>query len=156
MGYVESNLLPGEQIVQRGMIHWFIFVPGTLFFLIGLSFLGGESPVFGVFLILGAAIALLKALVTYVSTELAVTNKRVIVKVGLISRNTIELNHTKVESFNVNQSVLGRMFGFGTVTVNGTGGVRTPIPSISDPLQFRRSAMEQIEAAQRAAPQAQA
>ena len=110
--------------------------------------MGGEVAIFGVLLMLGVTIVLLKALVTYFSTELAVTNKRIIVKVDLISRNTIELNHTKVESFIVNQSVFGRMFDFGTVTINGTGSVRTPILSITEPLQFRRRAIEQIEAAQ--------
>jgi len=61
----------------------------------------------------------------------------------------VELNLTKVESFNVDQSILGRIFGYGTLTINGTGGIRTPIPSIVRPLEFRRAANEQIEQAQR-------
>jgi uncharacterized membrane protein YdbT with pleckstrin-like domain len=69
----------------------------------------------------------------------------IIAKVGLIRRSTIELNHQKVESMGIDQSIMGRIFNFGTLTINGTGGVRTPIPSISSPLEFRKKAMETIE-----------
>jgi len=145
MGYVDSNLLPGETVIQRGKIHWFIFVPGSVFLLIGLILSGGEAAAFGTLLIIGSAVVLLRAVLTFVGTELAVTSKRVIAKTGLISRSTTELNHTKVESFNVDQGLMGRLFGFGTVVVNGTGGVHTTIPNIIDPLEFRRKAMGQIE-----------
>ena len=74
--------------------------------------------------------------------------RSVIAKFGFIKRSTIELNHSKVESFHVDQSVLGRIFGFGTLHINGTGGGITPIPNISDPLGFRRKAMEAIDASQ--------
>lgn len=96
------------------------------------------SPV----LFLVGLVLLVRAWLIRVSTELAITTKRVIAKTGFIRRNTVELNHAKVESFNVNQGIAGRIFGFGTVSINGTGGVRTPIRTIKDPLQFRRKAME--------------
>jgi hypothetical protein len=63
-------------------------------------------------------------------------------------RHTVELNHGKVESFNVDQSIFGRIFDFGTVVVNGTGGGKTPIPNIDAPLDFRRRAMETIDRSQ--------
>jgi uncharacterized membrane protein YdbT with pleckstrin-like domain len=148
MSYVENNLMPGEYVAHQGTIHWFIFVPGAAFFLIGLSLSGSEVPGLGGLIIFLSLFSLLKALFTYIGTELAVTNKRVIAKTGLIRRNTIELNHAKVESFNVDQGIMGRIFGFGTVTVNGTGGVRTPIRAICEPLEFRRKAIEQMEEAQ--------
>jgi hypothetical protein len=60
----------------------------------------------------------------------------------------MELNHSKVESFHVDQSILGRIFGFGTLVVNGTGGGKTPVPNIDSPLEFRREAMQTIDASQ--------
>ena len=148
MSYVDSNLMPGERIVQRGKIHWIIFGPGIFFFLMGLLLSAADMGAFGTLVIIGSIIVLLRSFLTFISTELAVTNKRVITKTGFISRSTSELNHTKVESFNVDQSVTGRLVGFGTVVVNGTGGVRTGIRNISNPLEFRRIAMGQIEAVQ--------
>ena len=70
----------------------------------------------------------IEAWIARFSTELAVTTLRVIAKFGFIRRETIELNHVKVESFTIDQSVMGRILGYGTLTINGTGGIRTPIP----------------------------
>ena len=102
--------------------------------------------VFGVTAIIFAIYSLIKALITKATTELAITSKRVIAKFGLIRRNTVELNHSKVESLNVDQSILGRILGFGTLVINGTGGGKTPIPSIDSPLEFRREAMQVVDA----------
>ena len=150
MSYVDSNLMKDEKVVYKADIHWFIFVPGIVFFIIGIVlFSSGEEsggPVFGLFAILTAIFSLIKALITMATTELAITSKRVIAKVGLIRRYTVELNHSKVESFNIDQSIFGRIFGFGTLVINGTGGGKTLIPSIDNPLEFRRNAMELIDA----------
>lgn len=150
MGYVDRNLMSGEQIVYKGQIHWFVFVPGAVLVIAAIvlaaAFRGSEvGPFAGGLALLMGLFSLVKAFILKVSTELAVTSKRVIAKTGLISRNTVELNHNKVESFNIEQSILGRLFGFGTVIVNGTGGGKTPIPSIEAPLDFRRNAMETID-----------
>jgi len=146
IGSVDSNLSPNERVLATGKIHWFVFVPGFVFFVISLAFFAQkETAAIGTILIILAIYSLLKAFLAVISTELAVTSKRVIAKFGFIRGKTIELNHTKVESFNVDQGIFGRIFGFGTLTINGTGGIRTPIPSISDPLEFRRVASEQIE-----------
>jgi uncharacterized membrane protein YdbT with pleckstrin-like domain len=153
MGYVSGNLMPGEKIVYQAKIHWFIFVPGALLFVVGAALSSvkiqhGVGPIAGGIVVLVALYWLLKALVAKISTELAVTSKRVIAKTGLIMRHTVELNHGKVESFNVDQSIFGRIFDFGTVVVNGTGGGKTPIPNIDAPLDFRRRAMETIDQSQ--------
>lgn len=149
MGYIDKNLMTGEDIIYKANIHWFIFVPGVVIFAIGIYLFtldveGGTGPVLGFIAILIAIFSLIKALITKITIELAVTSKRVIAKVGLIRRNTVELNHSKVESFNIDQSVFGRIFGFGTIIVNGTGGGKTPIPSIDSPLDFRREAMQTL------------
>lgn len=153
MGYVSGNLMPGEQVVYQAKIHWFIFVPGALLLVVGIALSSvkiqhGVGPIAGGIVLLVALYSLLKALVAKISTELAVTSKRVIAKTGLVMRHTVELNHGKVESFNVDQSIFGRIFDFGTVVVNGTGGGKTPIPNIDAPLDFRRRAMETIDQSQ--------
>jgi uncharacterized membrane protein YdbT with pleckstrin-like domain len=117
-------------------------------FLFGVDKSGGVGAVLGTIAVLLAIFSLIQALITRASTELAITSKRVIAKMGLIKRNTVERNHSKVESFNVDESILGRILGFGTLIINGTGRGMTPIPSIESPLEFRRNAMEAIDASQ--------
>lgn len=153
MGYVTNNLMPDERVLHVGKIHWFVFVSGTVMLLIAIGLFradleGGMVQVFGVILFILAMINLINAFIFKISTELAITSKRVIAKVGFISRSTIELNHKKVESFIVDQSIFGRIFGFGTIVVCGTGGGRTPIPNIDNPLEFRRQAMKVADEAE--------
>ena len=163
MGYVEKNLMHGEKLYVEGRLHWIIFSKAILFLVIAsgllmyafMTSMSGDAQV-SVLVRNAGFLALIPALwyfsdasIKRHSTELAVTSKRVIAKFGFIKRSTIELNHSKVESFHVDQSVLGRIFGFGTLHINGTGGGITPIPNIDDPLGFRRKAMEAIDASQK-------
>lgn len=148
MGYIDSNLMNGEEIIYKANIHWVIFIPSALIFLVAIFLYISDftdSDVLASIAILISLYSLLKAFITKITTELAITSKRIVVKVGLIRRNTIELNHNKVESFNIDQTVLGRIFFFGTLIVNGTGGGKTAIPSIDNPLEFRKNAMELID-----------
>src|SRR5215831_5005097 len=138
MSYVESNLMPNEKVVCTANVHWCVFMPG--FFLLAFALLigvvggAGPNPMFTVFL-MTAIFYISRAHLIRKTTELAVTSKRVIVKTGLIRRHTVELNHSKVESFQVSQGIFGRLMGYGTLTVTGTGGVRTPIKGIDNPLE---------------------
>ncbi len=135
--YVDSNLIKDEAVLHRGHI--------SLWSLSGLIFFGVVllPVVIGLFL-------LLSAWIKYKTTELAVTNKRVIVKTGLISRKTLELNLAKAESIQVDQSLMGRLFNFGSLQINGTGMAHAPISGIRAPLEFRRQFMEaQDQAAER-------
>ena len=155
MSYVDKNLMQGEQVVYRARIHWLIFLPAIFWLLIGVAVLiagrhDAYLPFVGALALLVALFHCLKALIRRASTELAVTSKRVILKLGLIKRDTHELNHSKVESFQVEQGILGRIFDFGNLIIHGTGGGRTPILHIESPLEFRRKAMEAIDASQRA------
>ncbi|MDR2012675.1 MAG: PH domain-containing protein [Rhodanobacter sp.] len=149
MSYVQSNLMPNEQVTAIGKIHWAIYVSGTLFILLGIYFVSaahGAGGGLGALLVIVGLFWLIRAWLYSFSTELAVTNKRVIAKFGLIRRSTVELLHSKVESFNVEQSILGRTLNYGTVIVHGTGGGRTPIRGIAEPLEFRKQALTAIEA----------
>lgn len=82
------------------------------------------------------------AYVRYKTTELAITTKRVIVKHGFIRRRTVEININKVESIQVDQEVLGRMFNFGTLVIAGAGDPQAPIAGISSPMAFRKAFIE--------------
>src|SRR5829696_8589656 len=74
-------------------------------------------------------------------TEIAVTDHRVIYKTGLVQRDTTEINMAKIESVDVSQSILGRVFGFGTLTIRGTGETIEALRNIASPLQFRNAIM---------------
>ena|SRR5690349_4219473 len=131
MSYVDTNLMKGEQVVHRAQLHWAIYISGAI-----LSFLVIGLPL------------LLAAYIRQRTTEMAVTNKRVIIKTGLISRRTVELNLSKVENVAVDQGILGRMLDYGTITVVGTGGTREVFAHVLSPLQFRRAVQEQTDAGQ--------
>lgn len=81
-------------------------------------------------------------LISWFSDEFVITNKRAVVKAGVIGRRTVELNLEKVESIGVNQSILGRILGYGTVVITGTGGTRERFDFISRPLEFRKAFQE--------------
>ncbi|MDD4355643.1 MAG: PH domain-containing protein [Smithellaceae bacterium] len=81
-------------------------------------------------------------LIAYWTSESAITNKRIMIKTGFISPNTFEMSHSKIESINVIQSVPGRILGYGTIVVMGTGSTRDPFVFIRDPLEFRRKFLE--------------
>jgi uncharacterized membrane protein YdbT with pleckstrin-like domain len=91
-----------------------------------------------------AAIVFGVGLIRRNATEMAVTNKRVIVKTGLADRRTIELLLTRIESIAVEEPAMGRLLGYGTVIVRGTGGTPEIFPQISHPLQLREQVQRQI------------
>lgn len=133
--YVDKVLTKGEKVEYIGKISLWTLLP---FIVIGLLLL----PIYGIGLI-----AWLIAAVKFYSTELAITNKRVIAKVGFIRRSTVEINLQKIESIQVNQGILGRIFNFGTIIISGAGTPQAPITSISKPLEFRRGFIDAQESA---------
>jgi uncharacterized membrane protein YdbT with pleckstrin-like domain len=148
MSYVEKNLMPGEQIEYRANLHWLVFILPTLLFIaaIWLFFsLGGSIAKFlALILIVGALVTGLHAVIERMTSEFAVTNKRVLIKTGLIRRHSLETLLTKIESIGVAQSILGRILGFGTIVISGTGGSKEPFHRIANPMMFRRRVQEQI------------
>lgn len=127
--YIDDALIQGERVIHVGNISLW-----SLAHLIALGIV--LLPLFGAGLVF-----LAWAWIRYKTTELAVTNKRVIAKFGFISRHTTELNINKIEGIQVIQSVMGRIFNFGTLIISGTGVQQAPIPGISNPLEFRRAFM---------------
>jgi uncharacterized membrane protein YdbT with pleckstrin-like domain len=147
MSYVRKVLLPGEQVIYETGLHWLVYGRAILVLLValGLALAAGYAPTDAVplVLILAGVVALigivlfLGAAIRRASTELAITDQRVVLKRGIIARHTSEMNRTKVESVDVDQSLLGRIFGYGTVQLRGTGGSLEPVAAISHPLTFR-------------------
>jgi uncharacterized membrane protein YdbT with pleckstrin-like domain len=138
MGYIESNLLPGETVVQRARLHWIVFLKAVAVVIVGLALLFLQ-PIVGAVVI---GVGLLMAVPPWLerlTSEFGVTSKRVIIKVGLIQRRTLELLIRQVEAISVDQSLTGRILDFGTITLTGTGGVKETFHNIANPLEFRRS-----------------
>jgi uncharacterized membrane protein YdbT with pleckstrin-like domain len=139
MGYVESNLLPNEQITYRAKLHWIIYALPVIVFLIAIVVaLGGGGWIAGTAIGIVGFILFLPPWIKASSSEFAITNKRVLIKVGLIRRHSLELLLQKVEGIGVDQGVLGRILGYGTITVSGVGGTKETFQMISNPLEFRR------------------
>jgi len=134
--YIEDALVTGEKVVHLGKVSlwslWHLLVFGVLL-----------SPV-----VVGLVLLVI-AYVRFKSIEMAVTTKRVIVKHGFISRSTIEINLSRVESLQVEQGVLGRIFNFGTIVVAGTGASHAPIAGIANPMAFRKAFVEAQDGAGR-------
>ncbi len=150
MTYVQQVLQPGEAVRFRTNVHWFVYLAAMAALGIGLV-LGGLYYWYdqqGLMLVLGTlvfvTVGVLLAIAAWLKrfgTEIAVTDRRVIYKTGLIRRHTTEINMDKIESVDVDQSVLGRLFGYGTVTIRGTGEAVEPLRGITDPIDFRNAIM---------------
>jgi membrane protein YdbS with pleckstrin-like domain len=149
-GYVDSNLLPNESVIYRGRLHWLFFLRPILWiafafllFFMSSSFSEGDEDagrgaiVVGVLLLLIGIVSAISHAITYKTSEFAVTTRRVIMKQGFIRRKTMELMLGKVDSLAVDQGILGRMFGYGTVRVT-VATEKQSFPFLSDPLEFRR------------------
>jgi uncharacterized membrane protein YdbT with pleckstrin-like domain len=155
MSYVDSQLLPNETILYRARLHRSLYTTSFIFgvlALIATAFAIGQPPLWWVVLFL-AVVALLTfgwSWLHSASSEFAVTDKRVIIKVGWIRRRTLETMLGKVEGVGVDQSLSGRLLGFGTIVVTGTGGTKEEFDRIADPLEFRRQVQAAISAADEA------
>ena len=148
MKYVEQVLQPGETVTYATSLHWLVYLRAIVLMTLAiLSLIAAKAvvePVGAVALniiaaLLGflALVSGLDAVIRRSTTELAVTDRRVIYKTGIFQRHSMEMNRSKVETVGVDQSILGRILGYGTVVVRGTGGSFEPIRFIGDPLGFR-------------------
>lgn len=143
--YIKSLLTNGEVVVFETRISWFEYIPWILaivavwliyFFICanGYSYMRGLLIVLPVTAALYCAPALMRRF-----SEFAVTNRRVIMKTGIIGRKVFEMRLAKIESVDLDQGIAGRIFNFGTVTVHGTGDTARHFHMIDKPVQFRRA-----------------
>jgi uncharacterized membrane protein YdbT with pleckstrin-like domain len=149
VAYVDKHLLTGERVVYRSRQHWVVFTGPALLFVAALLPLvySRNNAVLTAASIIGLA-ALLWAVaraVARLSAEFTVTNKRVVIKLGTIRRRAIEMLLSKVEEIAVDQGFAGRVLGYGTLVIVGTGGSKEIFMLMADPLEFRRQVQEQIE-----------
>ena len=129
MSYIDDSLIEGEKILHRARVSWWS-VCGYV--ILGLVLL----------VVVIGLVFLVMAWVKVRSTEIAITNRRVIAKFGFVKRDTVEINLDKVEALKVEQSFWGRMLNYGTVLISGAGTSVAPMRDIADPLVFRRKFME--------------
>jgi len=161
LSYAEQHLIAGETVQYETRLHWIVILghvfAAAVLALIGLILLfapwssvrGTESASAalrwaGVACLLVGAILFGIGYVRRNATEMALTNKRVIVKSGLANRRTIELLLPRIESIAVEEPAMGRLLGYGTVIVKGTGGTPEVFSQIARPLEFREQVQRQI------------
>ena len=133
MGYIQDSLSDGEQVHELFRLHWFAKVPMIVWIVLAIPTLG---------------LTLLLAIWEWLklrSIEQGVTNKRVIFKTGIISRKSEEMKISSIETVEIVQSVMGRVFGFGTVVVTGRGISNLVFKNVNDPMDVKRK-IESVEA----------
>jgi uncharacterized membrane protein YdbT with pleckstrin-like domain len=118
--YVNNHLIKDESVVFETKYHWVIFF--TLKSLFTLT---------------------IYPMIERAISEFVITNRRIIIKTGFVARSTFEMNISKIESVNVDQSVMARIFNYGSITIIGTGGTRETFHNISRPMEFRKAFQEQ-------------
>jgi uncharacterized membrane protein YdbT with pleckstrin-like domain len=131
MSYVRSVLQPGEKVIFQGRLHWIAYWPAMLFMVLGVVLVawlwsaGYSGPIVAAAAIVFGALFVVSFAIIWFdrwTTEIAVTDRRIIYKTGFITRHTEEMNMDKVASVDVDQSIPGRLLNYGTVRVVGTGG----------------------------------
>lgn len=165
MSYVEKHLMEGEKVAHETRLHWVVLVaplllcalfatPGVALLVAAADRRGdpGAGPqsmmIGGIALLAIALVILIRGILTRNAVQMAVTNKRVIAKVGVVTRRTVDLLLSRVESVGVEEGVMGRMLGYGTVILRGTGGTPEIFNKIAHPLEFRTQVQQQIDAMQ--------
>jgi uncharacterized membrane protein YdbT with pleckstrin-like domain len=146
--YIDDILQPGEKVLYSTNAHWIFYWPAIAAWIVAAVFLGlsrmfaADTPVLICLALaaISAVFALYRMLTAWFhrwTTETDVTNMRVVHKTGFIKRRTFEMSLDKVESVDVNQSILGRLLNYGSVTVRGVGEGAETINTIASPLDFR-------------------
>lgn len=140
MSYIQQSLTPNENVIYTAKIHWFILARPVFTGIATIMVILFFGRLIAIPFLLMTIILLAQVLIYMYSSELAITDRRVIAKFGWISRKTYEVRTSRIEGIHVEQGFLGRILGFGTISVVGIGGSPTPIPLIANPLDFKRAA----------------
>jgi uncharacterized membrane protein YdbT with pleckstrin-like domain len=146
--YIDEILQPGEKVLYSTNVHWVFYLPAIAAWILALVLLvlSRATATEGIILLCLSASAVVAIVALYWTakawfhrwiTETDVTNLRVVHKAGFVKRRTFEMSLDKVESVDVNQSILGRILNYGDVTILGVGEGRETISTIASPLAFR-------------------
>jgi uncharacterized membrane protein YdbT with pleckstrin-like domain len=161
LSYIDKSLIEGETVLYKARLHWIVLLGpasiGAVIGFLGIGFLvggvyhsarsngySGAMGVVGFLFFLGAVVLIGGGIVRRNATEIAVTSRRVLIKTGVLNRKTLELLLSRIESIGVNETPLGRMLGYGTVILRGTGGTPEQFDRIDEPLEFRRQVQAQV------------
>ena len=144
MSYIDSNLLPGERVVFRTRLHWLLFLWPVVFVVIVMFpaawlLAAGSWSSYTWTPLAAGLLVLLPAFIKRMSSDFAVTNKRIMMKEGVFHTRSTEVLLSKVEAIKVDQSLPGRIFDYGSIVVTGTGGTTETFLQIQAPLAFRRA-----------------
>jgi uncharacterized membrane protein YdbT with pleckstrin-like domain len=156
--YIDENLAKDETLIYETKLHWVIFVWAGFWLLLSLtslliclllglsSFFAGKVLfiVSAFFFVLAAGLGILNYQ-DRESSEFAVTTKKVLIKTGVFSVKTLETQLDKISDISVNQGILERILGYGSVRVASTGGVQETYGRIENPIQFKRKIQEHID-----------
>ncbi len=147
MSYIRKNLLSDEQLVYSTRKHWVIFSFPSFWTIVGLILLMQKDILIllGYLTLIIALYYWIVAITTYLTSEFAVTNKRVLIKTGFTYRQTWETLLSKVATLEVKQNIIGRLLNYGTLIIQNTGGGKDSFTIINSPLLFRRKVQEQAE-----------
>lgn len=144
MGFIEKRLLNDETILYRAKTSWKVII-WPIFLIILLIWMSSKIHAIVTFLaVVYSLIFIATVVMIIVTTEFALTNRRIIAKRGIIQQHSLEILLSKVESITISQPLVGRIFGFGTVTVTGSGGTQEYFKSIDNPMELRKRVNEQI------------
>lgn len=148
--YTRSVLQPDERVTFEGRLHWVMYLPGVWWLIVGgavvmlVRLFDRDGTIFGPYanllalpFVLPGLYKIAKAAFIQWITEIVVTDRRVIQKTGFIARDTAEMNIQQVESVEVTQSVLGRILGYGTIRVHGSGHGLEALAFVASPLKLR-------------------
>ena len=136
MSYEKTSAGRGEETVLRCYLHWIGYVPAFIILTAGI--LTRSVPILAWTLFFTAAVLFAREFVQQATTEILLTNRRIVHKRGWISRNTVELNSLKIEGVDIDQSLIGRLLGYGNIRIRGTGSGIIDIHRICDPIDLRR------------------
>jgi uncharacterized membrane protein YdbT with pleckstrin-like domain len=150
MAYYTKVLQPDERVLVVGRLHWSIYTHAVLILALAIAVavgafwvpdVNGQRAAWALAAGLGVVglLALLRAAIRRHATEIVVTDRRVIFKRGILSRYTVEMNVSKIETVDVDQGLGGRLLGYGTVLIRGTGSGIEPLRRIGDPLAIRNA-----------------
>lgn len=160
MGYIDDNLVQGEQVIFRTRYHWYVIIRLiaitiiyiSLVYIFAVTMLGYRPrgdllfDRFVTYTLMGLGafgiLMFLSAILTYFSSEFGVTNRRVLIKTGVMRRQTLELSLSKIESIRIQESLMGRLFGFKSITLTGSGGTHQRFAYIARAQEFRRAATQ--------------
>jgi uncharacterized membrane protein YdbT with pleckstrin-like domain len=131
-----SSSQSDERILYRAHLHWSLFAPPLALFLAGLVAVAFHA-ITAIALLVASIAAIVAAYAKYATTQIVVTDSRIVYRTGLLARRSMEMNRDKIESIDVSQSVLGRLLDFGAVAIKGTGGGIEAINNIGAPVVLR-------------------